>query len=339
MPTPILRAGGSLALAAGLAAAGPAAVARPLEYALDLPADRMLSYEVEFEVAHPGPFRLDADWSPSRVLVLRLERPGKPVLRRSGPPPHRIEFEVAEDEIERDVPWLLQISGLPSRESARGRMVIRLPDPPGMSPPPPATEPDPPAREPDPRTLPVTPPARAGADLRRVFDAVERFRKRVVEGTDPDAYRWQYGMLGYLAACRDRGEPPPAATRAMLRRVADAVAELDGLRRSGGGPLLGAEPTDPVRRRAWLAVRDPRFSPVEQELGALLDELHRGLAPELRDEVWFSSFLSCLIVCERHFEERARLGAERASNGDLVALQWAPVLAAAEALGALADLR
>jgi hypothetical protein len=93
------------------------------------------------------------------------------------------------------------------------------------------------------------------------------------------------------------------------------------------------------RRRAWLAVRDPRFSPVEQELGALLDELHRGLAPELRDEVWFSSFLSCLIVCERHFEERARLGADRASNGELVALQWAPVLAAAEALGALADVR
>jgi hypothetical protein len=77
---------------------------------------------------------------------------------------------------------------------------------------------------------------------------------------------------------------------------------------------------------------------VEEELGALLHELHRGYAPELEAEPWFSSFLSCLIMCERHFEEEARLGVHRASNGELVRQQWDRVLAAVDALDALIDL-
>ncbi len=42
------------------------------------------------------------------------------------------------------------------------------------------------------------------------------------------------------------------------------------------------------------------------------------------------------MLCERHFEERARLGAEFASNGPVVQQQWSRVLAAANALEALA---
>ena len=125
----------------------------------------------------------------------------------------------------------------------------------------------------------------------------------------------------------------------MLERVVEAVGQLDRLRLTESEPLLGPAPTDPVRRRAWLAVRDPRFTPVEEELGRLLDGLHRGHAPELENQVWFSSFLSCLIVCERHFEERARLGAKRARNGELVGLQWDRVLAAADALDAVTKLQ
>jgi hypothetical protein len=82
-------------------------------------------------------------------------------------------------------------------------------------------------------------------------------------------------------------------------------------------------------------VRDPRYAPVQEELDALLHELQRGSAAELGRQPWFSSFLSCLIVCQRHFEEIARLGEERASNTELVRMQWVQVLAAVDALEAL----
>ena len=87
LPETIPRAVWSLVLVACLSAAGSGASAAPFEYRLDLPADRMLSYRIEFEVPQPGSFRIEADWSPARVLVLRLDRPGRPSERRSGPPP------------------------------------------------------------------------------------------------------------------------------------------------------------------------------------------------------------------------------------------------------------
>ena len=42
--------------------------------------------------------------------------------------------------------------------------------------------------------------------------------------------------------------------------------------------------------------------------------------------------------CQRHFEERVRLGEERATNLDLARSEWDRLLAAAESLAALAEL-
>jgi hypothetical protein len=313
--------------------------AATFEYALDLPADQRLGYSIEFEVVHPGLLKVGADWSPPRVLVFRLERPGQRDLRLSGPPPRNWELEVAIDEIDRDAPWTLVISGLPSREASRGRLVIDLPDPSRTEEPEP-TSPAPSAPEPDVWKLPVQTPTDLNQAKRRLFEATERFRRDVVEETAPDDYDWQDGMLRFLATRRDRAQPTGVepSTREMFRRIVEAVELLDRLRQAESEPLSGPAPTGGLSRRAWLAVRDPRFTPAEEELGNLLDALNRGYAPEMEQQRWFTSFLSCLIVCERHFEERARLGAQRAANGDLVQKQWPPILSAVQALDALVAL-
>jgi hypothetical protein len=198
------------------------------------------------------------------------------------------------------------------------------------------------AAPPDPWRLPVETPAGLSPELRRLHETTERFRVRVVEAAFPDDYRWQDGMLRFLARQRDEATvsnlPVDPATRIMFRRIVDNVRALEELRRSESRPLAGPAPTDAVRRRAWLALRDPRYVPLEDELDALLDELYRGHAPELEHEAWVSGFLSCLIVCERHFEERARLGAAQAGNSELVRRQWDPVVAAVDALDALTAL-
>ena len=230
------------------------------------------------------------------------------------------------------------ISGLPSRDAAQGRLLITLPEPLSEQPDPQASPA--PSPEPDAWTLPVHAPTGLSRAERRLFEATERFRHGVVAESAPDSYQWQDGMLRYLALRRDRvtvsGEP--FSTREMFRRIVETVGQLDHLSQAKNEPLSGPAPTDGLSRRAWLAVRDPRFIPTEEQLGTLLDALHRGHAPELEEEKWFSSFLSCLIVCERHFEERARLGAKRATHGDLVQRQWEHILAAIEALDALVAL-
>ena len=48
--------------------------------------------------------------------------------------------------------------------------------------------------------------------------------------------------------------------------------------------------------------------------------------------------VSCLTACERYFEQRARLGEERAGNGDIALTQWPRVLSAGEAIGSLVEL-
>jgi hypothetical protein len=332
-----------MALIAACVAGGTyAARAASVEYALDLPAHQTLSYRLEFEVAHPGPVTFVAEWSPARVLGFRVERPGEPTFRKSGPSPQRLELAAGPEHLDPDAPWTLVISGLPSRQPAEGRLVVFLPDSPESRPREPVARPEPRAHDEDPWRWRVETPAGLTHEQHRLYEATERFRGLVVGSTEPDAYRWQVDMLRFLADRRDRaasanslGQP---STRTMFQRIVEAVAVLDRLRGAESKPLAGPVPTDSVHRRVWLSVRDPRFAPVGEELGALLDELHRGHAPELEDEVWFSSFLSCLIVCGQHFEERARLGEERASNGELVGRQWGRVLAAVDALDALSEL-
>jgi hypothetical protein len=339
----MVRRSARLALLAACVAGGAvAARAASFEYALDLPAHQTLSYRLEFEVAHPGPVRLDAEWSTTRVLVFRVERPDEAPFRRSGPSPQRLELEAGPEHLDPGTPWTLVISGLPSRQPAEGRLVVTLPDAPQRGPREAEARPVPPAREEDPWRRRVEIPVGLTREQYRLYETTERFRGLVVDATEPDAYRWQDDMLRFLADRRDRARSAASlgkpSTRTMFERIVEAVVSLDRLRVAESKPLTGPVPTDGVHRRVWLSVRDPRFTPVEEELGALLDELHRGHAPELEDEVWFSSFLSCLIVCGQHFEERARLGEDRASNGELVRRQWGQVLAAVDALDALAEL-
>jgi len=330
-PRPLLFATGLLV------AASSGSRAATVEYGLDLPAHQRLSYQVEFEVAYPGRVTIEADWSPTRVLVFRVAGAGDQAFRLAGPPPERIEIEVDADEIVADRPWLLTISGLPSREPAQGRLTIELPDSPDAAPAAEAVEPPAAEVESPPWRLAARAAPGVGRNRQQLHEAIERFRQRVVDSGVADAYRWQDGALRYLAGMR---EAPAAnatlqkSTRTMLERVADAVQRLDDLRFADTSPL-GKAPTDPLSRRAWDNVRDPRFVPIADELDALMGELHRGHAPRLERELWFTNFLSCLIVCERHFEQRARLGADRASNTELVSAQWQSVLLVADALDAL----
>ncbi len=155
----------------------------------------------------------------------------------------------------------------------------------------------------------------------------------------PDVYRWQEDTLRYLAAKRDAAgngaSPLTISTRTAFQRIVEMARTLDGLRDTEEAALPGPPPEDSVRRRAWDRLRHPRFTPVEDELDALMIDLERGHAPELESEEWISSFLSSLLVCERHFEERARLGEQRASNRDLTQRQWSRILAATDAMEAL----
>jgi len=320
----------------------PAAQATQVEYALDLPANQRLSYEVEFEVAFPGRVMLEAEWSPMRVLVLRLDGPGDKAMRRSGNSPQRFELDIAPDQIVKDSPWKLTISGLAAREAAQGRLTIELPDSPRATAKQDQTGQQAPLPQPDPWTLPVRAPTGQNHGRLQLHRMTEQFREQVVGASEPDTYRWQDGMLRFLAERRDRattaGSPVEPSTRTMLERVVEVVRKLDDLSDLETEPLEGPAPTDSVGQRAWKTVRHPRFARVDSELDTLLTDLYGGHAPELEPELWFTNFLTCLIVCERHFEQRALLGAERASNGELVREQWATVVAAVDALNALREL-
>ena len=318
--------------------------ATTLEYQLELPADRMLSYRVEFVVTHPGRVSLEADWAPTRVLVFRLDGADGRTMRRSGPPPQTIELEVGPDEAGSESVWTLSFSGLPARRESTGRLLIELPDSPAIrkqkenAAAPPAPEAPPTA----PWLLPVGPPAGLGPERARVYETTERFRRLVADTSIPDVYRWQEGSLRYLAAKRDaagNGDSPlTLSTRTTFQRIVEMARTLDTLRDTDEIALPGPAPKDAVRRRAWDRLRHPRFTPVEDELDALMIDLERGHAPELESEEWISSFLSSLLVCERHFEERARLGEHRASNHDLTQQQWGRILAATDAMDALATI-
>ena len=66
-------------------------------------------------------------------------------------------------------------------------------------------------------------------------------------------------------------------------------------------------------------------------------ELRRKLVPEAGDTfIIVRGLVGCLTACERYFEQRTRLGEGRVPNGDLAQDQWDGILAAADALDALA---
>ena len=220
----------------GLLAASGETAAAILDYLLDLPADRMLSYRIELEPVHSGTMTIDAEWAPSRVLVFRLVLENGRSMRRSGPSPQSFEVEVRPEEIGRK--WTLTFSGLPSRRASSGRMLVGLPDSPDEveaerriqealaepveTPPMPSW------------MLPTRIPAGLSPEWEQVYTTTERFRRRVVEFEAPDTYGWQSGMLRYLVGHRElsraRHTPVQPVTREILRRTVALIRELDGLR-------------------------------------------------------------------------------------------------------------
>jgi hypothetical protein len=327
-----------------LAVPGPRA-AHTLEYAIDLPPDQVISYVVEIEVREPGRMVVDAEWSSTRMLTLRLEQPDGTAVRRTGPPPLKLEFDVEPEALEDEGRWVLRVRGLPSRQAASGRVLVALPDPSNaptelatdLAPRPTVAEPDPPWEHP--RAIP-----RNASDIEvRVYAATERFRQAVVDpGSDaPDTCRWQSGMLRYLARTRDRlsdsGVLPADETRRILGRMAGAVADVEEFRTSDDPLLSPPAASDRMKYRAWQVVFHRETAPVRDDLDDLLHAVQNNRSKELDAEDWPGRFLSCLIACERHFEER-RARRDMAANRKLAEDQWERMLAAGRALSIFASV-
>ncbi len=102
--------------------------------------------------------------------------------------------------------------------------------------------------------------------------------------------------------------------------------------------MAGPPPDNDSLRPAWIRARRERFQSIETRLDDALLLFQRGHAPDLEDQTWPVRLISCVTACERHFEERGRLGEERASHRQLVADQWSRMLEAAELLETLGDL-
>ena len=118
-----------------------------------------------------------------------------------------------------------------------------------------------------------------------------------------------------------------------------AVDLVEGLRSSDDPIVAGPAPEEHGLRRAWLAVRRQRILPLEAELDQLSQVLRKGFAPELQSETWPPRFIGCLMACERHFEQRPRLGEDQAANRLLAHGQWSGFLLAAKALRSLLSVQ
>ncbi len=336
-------------MAIGLCLArGAAAEVRP--YTLEIPDGEAVSFELEFEVEHPGRLSILAEWTGPRILSFRLERtPGRVhEARRSGPSPQRIDVDVHPWDLSRDPVWTLTIRALSGRGAGSGVISLHLPEP--EEPEPPAAAAEPPPKLPAPPTLEPWARARqipegASAQEAHLFRTIEAFRVHAVASNGDlvaDACRWQSDLLRYLGGWRDElvssGEIPPVSSRRYLGRLVAAIRDVEELRSSDDPILAGPVPEDSLRRRAWKTLRRQKIDPLEHELDALANMVRSGHAPELEQLEWPTRLLSCLAACERHFEQRVRLGAERAINQELAGAQWEPILAAAEAMEALVYL-
>jgi hypothetical protein len=332
-------------LAAG--AQGPAA--ESLLFTLEIPDGRSVTYELPLAVRHPGRLTIRAEWDVARQLSLRVDRPDRPVAvaRRSGLSPQVLEIEIAAEAAgPRD--WKLAIHAVAARGEGAGLLTIELPSAPGSASntaSPPAAEPSSPRPEPDPWMDKRHAPPGSPRDWVRLFEAGERYRA-LLAGSNaeprPDSCRWQQDLMRYLAERLDdlseKGAAPAQPTRRMLARIVDAVDAVESLRSSSDPLLAGPPPADRDRRELWLRLRREEIQPVESELDELAEQLQRGHAPELEDQTWTLRMVTCLTACERHFEARARVGEEQATNRDLALDQWDRLLAAADALRALAEL-
>lgn len=337
----------SAALLACAATAATPTAAETFRYSLEVPDGQSATYRIEIDVRHAGTLSVDATWSGSKVLTLKLVPPldHLPTVRRTGLSPQQIELEV--DEADRDMgPWLLSIHSLPTRGLAEGRLTIEVPEPAPAEPEPAIAEAPlaRPVEPPAPWARPRGAPSGIAQDLHALFLSTERFRQIVVvnDAGTTDSCRWQLDLLRYLAEQRDRladdGAHPTAATREMLQRIVSAIELVEELRTSRDPVLTGPPPRDKALRDTWLRMRRDRLEQIESELDEVLGLLRRGHAPELTDEQWPMRLTSCLTACQRHFEQRIRVGEELATNFELTRAQWDRLLAARSALRDLASV-
>lgn len=333
---------GIVLLTCALAAPSGLPRAETLRYALTVPDRQSVTYELELPVSHPGLLNIHAVWSGRRMLSFRLDPPGSSTTyRRSGVSPQYLEAEVSPETLGQG-PWKLSIYALPYRGAAEGTLTVKLPDPRELR------------VEPKPTATPVAPtvelerwmrareePPGGSAEEILMFRATEHFRAMLTApGAAMDACRWQSPFLRFLVDQRDgTAAPPDSSTRRLLERFADAIAGVEELRSSSDPMIAGPPPEDPAMRATWVRVRSDRIHDLESDLDDLLNAVEDGFAPELESSEWPGRLASCLTACERHFEERVRVGEERAVNRELARAQWERLIAAEQALRRLLAFR
>jgi len=322
----------------GLLALGVPAAADELRYELPLPAHQQIGYIVDFEAPYAGQLELSVEWEGTRVLSFRLEEVGSDAqpFRLSGPSPQSFSVEVPNPgDIPR--PYRLHIRGLASRVGGPGLLVIRRPEAPPE--PPPLLEQLPPAAPP-PMEWSELPPD-TPEPLRRFSIATDRFLDAVQHDPRGDACRWQADLAGFLDRERDAmvagSRVPSGETRTALDEIVEMVRRVEAMRTSDDPVLAGPPPEEPSELKHWSRVREERIRTVEAELDTLLAAIERGHAPALARQPWPYRFVSCVVGCQRHFEERVRVGKDRAVNRQLVEDQWQRLLEAADLLESYAS--
>ena len=318
-----------------IAAGGSRAEEQRLDFELD--EGRRIAYELDLEVPYPGTLAVVAEWPGLRTLSFKL-RPQNGLgseVSRSGPPPQRLEAQVRQASPERPSLWKLKVYGLAQQGGGVGTLRVLMPDPPAPDPVQPAVA----------TGTPETPSARIGSrfqpsatvtpeDLE--FLAAGMRLEQLTAGGVPDTCRWQDGLLGYLqrfvpsqTAQAYEGDPE---TRRALRDMVAAIQAVEAVRVSDDPLITGPGPADPVKREAWLRVREKELFQVKQRLDRLLHTLRRNRAGSLSQESWPARLVSCIAACERHFDERGLQGETRATNYELAQNQWDRILAASGAL-------
>ncbi len=337
---------GAGAVLCGLLAAGLPVQARTLEYVIDIKNRVPANYSLEIPVQYPGTLSIEANWDCSRILTFKLLSPGKRsrLVRRSGPSPQLLELAIDESDLQGGGYYRLDISSLPAGGEGLGRLRIHLPDSPKvirereLA----ALPPEPEIPEPEWWAVPAPPPAGSSAALADLYREVESFRAMVVTGpqdTAPDPCRWQTALLEHLAGIRDRfadgSTTPDEATIRFYRKVAAAVGQVMELRDSEDPILAGPPPEDRRAYNTWLRMRRDRIKTMEHELDVLMDMPKEGYVPELEGEDWPPRLVSCLMACERNFEELGRSGNGTGTNQELADDTWPFIVAAAKALAAV----
>jgi len=310
-----------------------------LLYRLDVPSGETVTYNVPIPVESNGTLIIKATWPGTRVLSFRLvssDGLSKP-LRRSGPSPQTLTVNV--DDPGQFGEWTLTINALATKGGGEGRLEIRLPTTaiPEVVAPVPVVDPAPTrddARRLSAEALPEewSPFARSAIGFTSMLESEPR----------PDACRWQrsFGewLDGRLTDLAQDGSGPAVGTRRSLARIVDAINSVEQVRGSSG-PILGTPPPDdPDFQQEWFQIRATRLLEIQAGLDKVSVELRRGHAPELAGESWPDRLVACVTACERHFEERARFGADGAVNRDMAEAQWDRMLAASRVIEAFATL-